>query len=162
MKRKALWLFLAKLALFTGVLGWIWFAGLQVRYPDLLDPVATPLFTTLGVRRWWLALVLQHFTSIVPYLALVLATPNIRSQWKRFTVALVGGTAAIVLGHLLLSVAVYYLERSYGFGTTFYRFIVPLYLLNDALPLVLWLAFFPNVPGLLLGRPLFRSRPTAN
>ena len=37
----------------------------------------------------------------------------------------------------------------------FYRFIVPMYIVNDALPLVLWLLFYPHMPERLLGWKIF-------
>jgi len=160
-KRKELWLFLAKLIPLTLLFGYIWLSGLQAKYPDLLDPIALPFFKLVGVRRWWLALVMEHFTNIVPYAALVLATPGLIERWRRALLALFGGLAIIVLAHLLLSTAVYYLEIEYRMSKAFYRFIVPMYLLNDSLPLVLWLAFYPAMPERLLGWKFFSrsSRP---
>ena len=155
MKRKELWLFLAKLTGLTLVFGYIWYAGLQERYPYILQPIAEPILTSLGVREWRLMLVLEHFTNIVPYLALVLASPRILAIWKKVVTALVIGTVVIVAGHIALSAAVYHLEQAYSLSKSFYRVIVPLYLINDALPLVLWLLFFPRLPGQLLGIELF-------
>ncbi|HPC11873.1 MAG TPA: hypothetical protein PK112_07215, partial [candidate division Zixibacteria bacterium] len=77
MIRKELWLFLAKLVPLTLLLGYVWFRTVQRQYPDFVDVVADPFFRLVGVRRWWLALVIEHFTNIVPYLALVLASPDL-------------------------------------------------------------------------------------
>lgn len=165
MKRKDLWLFLAKLVPLTLALGYLWFSGLQVRYPYLIDPIATPFLEALGVRQWMLALVLEHFTNILPYVALVLASPGLIARWPRSLAALLGGLAIIVLGHLLLSWVVYELYIRYSLSKAFYRIIVPVYLVNDALPLVLWLIFFPGVPARLFGLRIFghkadREEPT--
>jgi hypothetical protein len=142
--KKELYPFLLKLSGFSLILGYFWYAGLQRYYPELIDPVASPILTMLGVRRWWLALVAEHFTNIIAYLALVLATAGLISQWKRHLIALFGGTAIIVLVHILMSAAVYYLELKYSMSKSFYKIIVPIYIFNDALPLVLWLLFFQN------------------
>jgi len=156
--RKELWLFLAKLVPLTLLLGYVWFRTVQRQYPDFVDVVADPFFRLVGVRRWWLALVIEHFTNIVPYLALVLASPDLIARWRRTLAALLGGGTALVLGHLLLSTAVYHLNEAYGLSKSFYRVIVPLYLVNDALPLILWFAFYPSLPGRLLGIRLFSAR----
>ncbi len=143
--KKNLWLFLLKVALLTLVFGWLWFSRLQRAYPDLIGPIAEPFFELVGVRKWWLALVAEHFTNIVPYMALVLAAPGLIKDWKRTLVAFFGGLAILVLVHLLMSTAVYYVVASYEMSKTAYKILLPIYLVNDALPLVLWLAFFPKV-----------------
>ena len=155
MKRKDLWLFLAKLIPLTVLFGWLWFSGWQKQYPYAIWPVAEPFLNFFGATKWWMALVVEHFTNLVPYVALVLATPGLIKRWKRGLAALFGGTAIIVLGHLLLSVAVFHLNEAYSLSKTFYRFIVPMYLVNDALPLILWLVFFPDMPERLFGLRLF-------
>lgn len=158
MKKKQLWLFLAKLVPLTLILGYLWFSGLQIEYPSLLKPLATPLFAITGVRKWWLALTVEHFTSLVPYIALVLSTPDLIKDWKRSLWALFGGVAIIVAGHLLMSVAIYHIMEQYAQIKTSYVLLVPVYLINDAFPLVLWLLFFPNCLGRLLAIPAGRMR----
>ena len=155
MRKKQLWLFLAKLIPLTVLFGYLWLTGLQTRYPFLLDPIATPFFQLVGVKRWYLALVLEHFTNIVPYVALVLASPRLIRNWKRSLAALLGGVAVIVTGHLLMSWAVYHFHGLYGLSKAFYRIIVPIYLVNDALPLILWVLFYPKLPGELFGLRIF-------
>lgn len=125
MKRN-LWLFLLKLAAVSLGLAYFWYSGWQRSYPDLIDPIATPVLTLLGVRRWWLALVVEHFTNIIPFIALVLATPGIVKGWKRTLVALVVGLSVLLIGHLLMSAAVYHLELKYSLSRSFYKFIVPI------------------------------------
>ncbi len=149
--RKNLWLFLLKLLLFSLALGYLWFSRFQVQYPYWIDGIADPFFKLVGVRRWWLALVIDHFTNLVPYLALVLASPGLIDNWKRTLVSLFVGVAILVFGHLLLSWAVYYFNEKYSLSKGFYRYMVPLYIINDALPLVLWLGFFPKLPSRLFG-----------
>ncbi|MFH2048706.1 MAG: hypothetical protein ABIJ12_04595 [bacterium] len=105
--KKDLLIFLSKLIPLTLVLGYFWFTGWQVRYPDWLDPIALPFFRMVGVKRWWLALVVEHFTNIIPYIALVLSVPDHIKFWRRGLLALFGGCAIIILGHLCQSSAVY-------------------------------------------------------
>ncbi len=143
--KKELWLFLGKLAVFTLILGYIWFKAAQRQYPDLIEPVAAVFFQLTGVRRWWLALVLEHYTNLVPYIALVLATPGLITNWKRSLIVLAGGLAILVLVHLAMAAAVYHLVAEYALSKTCYTYLVPIYLVNDALPLVLWILFYPRV-----------------
>jgi hypothetical protein len=83
----------------------------------------------------------------VPYVAIVLSTPGLLRNWKRSLAALGGGVAVLVLVHLAMSAAVYHLEAEYSLSKEFYRFMVPIYVVNDALPLALWLLFYPRVLG---------------
>ena len=149
--RKNLWLFLLKLLVFSLALGYLWFSRYQVQYPYWIDGFANPFFKLVGVKKWWLALVVEHFTNLVPYLALVLASPGFFKHWKRTLIALVGGVAILILGHLLLSWAVYYFNEQYSLSKSFYKIVVPMYIINDALPLALWLSFFPRLPSQLFG-----------
>ncbi len=149
--KKNLLLFLLKLASLTLILGYVWFSGLQEQYPHLISPIAIPFFKFVGVTKWRLVLVLEHFTNLVPYIALVLSSPGIITHWKRMLTALLGGTAIIMLFHLLLSWAVFYFSVKYSLSKTFYKIIVPFYLVNDAMPLILWLVFYPHLPSSLFG-----------
>ena len=149
--RKSLWLFLLKLLVFSLALGYLWFSRYQVLYPYWIDGIADPFFKLVGVKKWWLALVVEHFTNLVPYLALVLASPGLFKHWKRTLIALVGGVAILILGHLLLSWAVYHFHVKYSLSKSFYKIVVPMYIINDALPLALWLSFFPRLPSELFG-----------
>lgn len=155
--KKDLLIFLFKLISLTLVLGYFWFTGWQVRYPDWLDPIAMPFFKLVGVKRWWLALVVEHFTNIIPYIALVLSVPDHFREWRRGLLALFGGCAVIILGHLILSWAVYYFNLDYGMSKSFYRIILPFYILNDALPFVLWIAFYPHMLTRLFGIKVFEN-----
>ncbi len=150
MKRN-LWLFLLKLLPATLLLGWLWFTQCQHAYPYWIDPLATFFFKLFKVRTWHLALTAEHFTNLVPYLALLLATPGIIKHWRRSLLALFGGLVVIVLVHMFMSVAIYFIVEAYSMSKSAYRIIVPIYLVNDALPLILWLAFFPKVLSELFG-----------
>ncbi len=158
MKKKQLWMFLAKLVPLTVILCYLWFSGFQIKYPSLLKPLAAPLFAITGVGKWWLVLTMEHFTSIVPYIALVLATPNLIKDWKRTLLALFGGVAIVIAGHLMMSISIYYIMEQFAQTKTSYILLVPVYLINDALPLVLWLLFFPGCLGKLLAIPAGRMR----
>lgn len=151
MKKRKLLLFLAKLVAVSLTIGYLWFDGLQIKYVDILSPVAEPVLMFFGASRWWLAMVVEHFTSLIPFIALVLASPGLISRWQNSLIGLVAGIAIIVSGHLLMSVGVFHIVENFGMSRTGYVFLIPLYILNDALPLILWLVFFPGVFGDLTG-----------
>ncbi|RKX24774.1 MAG: hypothetical protein DRP45_07460 [Candidatus Zixiibacteriota bacterium] len=160
-KKKELWKFLLRLVPLTLLFGYFWFAFLQVRYPVLIRPVASFFLELVGVDDWLLYIVLEHFTNLVPFASLVLASPGLVSNWKKTLTALFGGLAIIIAGHLLLSWVVFELNEAYGLSRAFYRVVVPLLLLNDTLPLLLWVAFYPRLPGRLLGLRIFGDQKIA-
>ena len=143
--KRDLWLFLTKLLLFTLILGYIWFSGLQRSYPFIIDPLASWFFKLVGVKKWWLSLTVEHFTNLIPYLGLILASPGFFKNWKHTLTALLGGLAVLVAVHILMSAAMYYIVGEYGMSKSAYKIIVPIYLVNDALPLILWLVFYPEL-----------------
>jgi hypothetical protein len=158
-------LFLSKLLVFSLALGYLWFSRWQVQYPYWIGFLAEPFFRLVGVKRWWMALVLEHFTNLVPYVSLVLASPDLLKNWKRSLIALTEGVTVLILGHLLLSWGVYYVHAHHGLSQTAYKYMIPMYIVNDALPLVLWLAFFPHLPSRLFSLQLSKLIPrkkTAN
>lgn len=144
-------LFLIKLLLISSVLGFLWFWKLQDLYPHILRPVAFPFFQWVGVKKWLLTWVSDHFTNVVPYLALVLATPGALKNGKRFAAAILGGLLILAIAHLLLSWLIYYYSEQYHFTRSFFRRTFPLFLINDALPLPLWLMFYPRTLKELFG-----------
>jgi hypothetical protein len=149
--KKNLWLFLIKLAFFTIVFGLVWFWVAQDLYPRLLKPVIFPFFKLVGVRKWRLSILLDHFTNIVPYVTLVCATPGFFKRWKKTILVLIGGLLILAIGHILLSWLDYYYWSQYGTTRPFFRNIFHFYLLNDALPLALWLIFYPRMLGEIFG-----------
>ncbi len=143
--KKESWLFLIKVALFLLAFGWIWFWLVQDAYPYFLKPVAYPFFQWVGVRKWRLSLLLDHFTNVVPYVTLVCASPGFFKNWKKTLIALFGGLVILMIGHLLLSYVDYYFYSRYKMTKSFFKGMFPFLMLNDALPLGLWLLFYPKV-----------------
>jgi len=137
--------FLLKLIFISLILGFLWFWKAQDAYPHLLSPVAIPFFQWVGVQKWLLSRVIDHFTNIVPYIALVLATPDAFKNWKRTIIVLLSGLIALAATHLLLSWVVYYYSAQYRFTKAYFRATFPFFLFVDALPLPLWLLFYPKV-----------------
>jgi hypothetical protein len=149
-RKKELWLFLGKLAIAVLILGYVW-TRWRFYYPDVFEPIYKPFFNLVGLQKWWMALLLDHFTNWVPFVALVLASPDLIRRWRRSLVVLFGGLVIILIGHMLLSWAVYELVARYTMTKMYYKLSLPLFLVNDTLPLALWLLFYPDLPGRLFG-----------
>ncbi len=155
--RKTLWLFLTKLLIYTVAFGLVWFLWLKAQYPLLLRPLGDWLLPLFGAHKWHLTWTLEHFANMGPYIALVLATPGFGRQWKRGAVALAGGLAILVAFHYVMLISFYHIMAHWGLSEISYRWTTPIYIINDSLPLILWLVFYPSVISQLLES--YRSRP---
>jgi hypothetical protein len=131
-------------------LGYLWIEY-RIYYPAVLGPVFDPLFRAVGVDHWYMALLLNHFTSWLPFVALVLASPGCIAGWKRTLRALGGGLFLILVSHFLLSWAVFVIVDAYRMSNMYYKLVIPLFLINVALPFVLWLWLYPDVPAGVMG-----------
>ena len=151
--KQRLW-FLARLLIAVTALGYFW-VEYRFYYPVVFEPVFMPVFHIIGLKKWYMALLLDHFTTWVPYAALVLASPDLITRWKRSLMVLFGGLLIILVGHFLLSWAVWELASRYAMSKIYYRYSLPLFFLNDILPLLLWLLFYPDLLEKLLGVKLF-------
>lgn len=158
--KKDRWLFLLKLAVFSIGLGLLWFYFLQAQYPKLIQPVFIPLFEVLDIRKWRLYQLLDHFTNLVTYTVLILSTPGIIKNWKKSLICLFGGLLILVVGHFFLSWIDYYYYAQYKQSRTFFRSAFHFYILNDTLPLILWLLFYPGVLTKLFPFMKFWERKT--
>lgn len=145
--KKEPWPFLFKLIISSLVLGYIWFDFAQDAYPVFLKPIVFPFFKWVGVKKWRLSFLLDHFTNIIPYLALVIATPGFFKNWKRTLIAGFGGLIILIIGHLLISWIDYHYWSQAQFKLTrgFFKNTFYIYMLNDALPLGIWLLFYPQI-----------------
>ena len=143
--KRELWLFVLKLVFFTVIFGLLWFYYVQELYPYLLKPVVFPFFKWVGVKKWRLSILLDHFTNIIPYVALVCASPGFFKNWKKSIMTLIGGLLILMAGHIALSWIDYHYWSKYDTTKPFFRRIFHFYLINDALPLGLWLLFYPRL-----------------
>lgn len=157
--RKTLWLFLAKLVIYTLAFGLVWFLWLKAQYPLMMRPVGNWLLPLFGAHKWHLSWTLEHFANMGPYIALVLATPGFVRDWKRGLIALGGGLAILMAFHFVMLITFYHIMAQWGLSEITYRWTTPIYIINDSLPLVLWLAFYPNVVGQLVASFRGEKRP---
>ena len=103
MKRNLLYFFLS-LAIVSACLTWFWFDSLQVRYALLFGPAAKFIFRQLGIHKSGLKLVIEHFTNIIPFIALCVSLPgiNIKKRLTRFLI----GLAILIAVHFIMIIAV--------------------------------------------------------
>lgn len=142
--KKNLWQFLAKLAAVTVILGLAWFWWLREAYPGFIAIPARSLLPLLGVQKLHFSAASEHFANMIPYVALVLAGPGALKRWRQLLLALFAGIAILVIGHLLMLTGFYFIVEEYALSKQAYRLILPIWVLNDALPLILWLTFYPG------------------
>jgi hypothetical protein len=143
-RKRELLKFLLK-ALFIGApLCFAWMELLSDEYLRVLYSIGHPLLDFLGVKKWWMALLMFHFATIVAYVTLVLATPGLLHRIGRNIAGLGAGLAIVIIMHLILVYAVYFANFEFGLRQTFHIITLPLYLINDILPFALWLLWFPQ------------------
>lgn len=161
MKKNLLRFFLSLIGL-SALLTWLWFYGLpfisttslQLAYAGLFRAPAIAVFRLLGISKSGMMIVLEHYTNLVPYIALCLALPGV--PWVRRLTRLGYGLGIQVVVHFLLLVIVSKVYTVHALSPTAYKYIFPLLTINDALPLVLWFLFFSEEIILL-----FRRQKTA-
>jgi hypothetical protein len=145
--RKDLLLFFLSLAVISVVLTWFWYNGLQVRYAMLFGPAAKFMFRQLGIHKSGLKLVIEHFTNLVPFIALCIALPRV--HWRKRLVRSAIGLGILIVVHFIMIVAASAIYSAYAMSATAYKYIFPILTINDALPLILWfLLFSEEVIGL--------------
>jgi len=145
--RKDLLLFFLSLVVISVVLTWFWFDGLQVRYAMLFGPTAKFMFRHLGIHKSGLKLVIEHFTNLIPFIALCIALPRV--PWKKRLLRSGLGLGILVVVHFIMIVAASAIYSAYAMSATAYKYIFPILIINDALPLILWfLLFSEEVIGL--------------
>jgi len=140
-KRNLLQFFLS-LVVVSAVLTWFWFNGLQIRYALLFKPAAQSAFRLFDIHKSGVTIVIEHFTNLIPFIALTLALPKVRLQ-KRL-IRLVVGLLILAAVHFILIIAVSGVYSAHSLSETAYKYIFPMCTINDALPLVLWFLFFSN------------------
>ncbi len=139
---KKLTLFFLSLIFVSATLAWFWFDGLQIQYARLFGPAAKFTFRQMGINKSGLKLVIEHFTSIIPFIALVVALPSV-AIGKRIK-RLAYGILILMFGHFLLIVGASAVYTNWGLSKTAYKYLFPMLTINDAFPLVLWFVFFSD------------------
>ena len=139
MKKNLVYFFLS-LIIISAVLTWIWFNWLQIHYALLFGPAARFTFRQLGIYKSGLRLVLEHFTNIIPYIALCASLPGVKLKKRLIRSAI--GLGILVIVHFIMIIAVSAVYTAHGLTSTAYKYYFPILTINDALPLVIWFLLF--------------------
>jgi hypothetical protein len=154
---RRLLLLLALFFALTMPLAWLWVEWGEGVYARLLLDVLDPFYRAIGLRHLRGGPVSPRLVSIVPFAVLMAITPGM--TWRRRVVGSLVGLAVIACFHLLLFVLVDSAYAAFGRTRRALTRIVPFLLINDGIPLLVWIFFARDflrrvVPGL-------RERPPA-
>ncbi len=152
--RTIMW-FVVKLVVASAVLFGLWEWRLAEGYAILFRHVAGPVCGLFGIELASLAdsigLVIPRFYNVLPFLSLIIATWGL--TLRRRVVAIIVGLFLLVLWHVGLALAVDAIVAAHGLDRTAYQKLSPWFLISDALPIVLWIAFaYPSVAALFAQR----------
>ncbi|TFG94203.1 MAG: hypothetical protein E4H11_07205 [Myxococcales bacterium] len=136
--RRLLLLFLL-FGVLTMPLAWLWLQWGEGVYVRLLWKLLDPLYDSLGLRHQRGGPVAPRLISIVPFVVLMVITPGMR--WRRRLVGTLIGLLAIACFHLLLFLLVDSVYVVLGRNRRALAKIVPLLLINDGIPFLVWLFF---------------------
>jgi hypothetical protein len=151
--RRTFFVFVLAFFALTLPLAWAWFAWGS----DLYARFLLEILDWLGVRASRQArgnAAAPRFISVVPFLVLMLVTPQL--GWKRRVFGSIGGLAILVTVHVGLLLVVDAATSEYGPGAASIEKFFPFMILADGAPLLLWLVLAREfvarvVPG--LGEP---------
>jgi hypothetical protein len=136
--RRLLLLILLFFAL-TLPLAWLWLESGEAVYARFLLQLLEPLYDSIGLRHTRGGPVSPRLVSVVPFVVLMAITPGL--SWRRRVVGSLVGLLLIACFHLALFTLV---DASYavlGRSRRALTKIVPFLLINDGLPLLVWIFF---------------------
>ena len=129
-------LILLEFVAITVPLTWWWLHGGLEIYYEIFQRLAFPLLESMGVTTFSPGLVRDRMISFVPFVALMLITPDLSIR-RRFG-GLAGGIALIFFSHVLLAYWAWVsFTRDGETGASMAHFF-PGLLAVDALPLIIW------------------------
>jgi len=140
--RTLLW-FVARLIVVSVGLFVLWEWRLYEWYAIFFRTVARPVYALFGIELATMqepvGLVITRFYNVIPFLSLMAASQGL--AWKRRTAGTAVGCVVIFGWHLVFPLIVRSIIAGYGLGPAAYQRLSPLFLLSDALPLILWAVF---------------------
>jgi hypothetical protein len=150
MKEK-LWLFIAKFLLISVPLFALWHWKGQDLYLIIFNHLLTFLLIKIaGLAIRYFPAPVDIFNNLIPFVSLMIITKGFSLKTK---LSRLGWGLLIMIGwHAVLTMAVYLLHEGYQISSQAYeKLSVPLYLLSETLPFLLWILFArKQVAGLFL------------
>lgn len=128
---------LAKFVAVTAPLTWLWIEGGRDAYHRFFIDVTQPILGWFGYPNSQLGAVPQRFISYVPFLALMLITPQISAARRFWGTAI--GFFLLFLTHVGFVVASILAYDAYGETPRAIRAVFGVMLLLDSFPFILWI-----------------------
>ena len=140
MKEK-LWVFIAKFVAVSLILFALWYWKGQTYYIKFLDGFLNfVLITLLGLNIEYFSYPVDIFNNLNPFVSLMIITKDMK--FKKRMSKLGWGLLILILWHIILSQAIYFLHDQYQVTSKLYeKLSVPLYLFSQTLPFLLWILF---------------------
>lgn len=137
--REKLWVFIAKFVGVSLILFVLWYWKGQDYYIKILDSFLTfVLITISGIDIEYFSYPVDIFNNLIPFVSLMIITRYMK--FKKRMSKLGWGLLILVLWHIVLSQAIYFLHDQYQRTSELYeKFSVPLYLFSETLPFLLWI-----------------------
>jgi hypothetical protein len=132
---------LLEFAAITVPLTWLWMAGGQDLYFRFYLRLARPILLLLGVTNFPPGLVRDRMISFIPFLALMIVTPQI-PRLRRWA-GIATGFVLLFLSHIVLTWWAWVSFVRDGKTAESMLFYFPALVMADAMPFVLW-AIFAN------------------
>lgn len=143
MKEK-LWVFIAKFVAVSLILFALWYWKGQTYYIKILDGfLSFVLITLFGLNIEYFSYPVDIFNNLNPFVSLMIITKEMK--FKKRMSKLGWGLLILILWHIILSQAIYFLHDQYQVTSKLYeKLSIPLYLFSETLPFLLWILFARN------------------
>lgn len=128
--------FFLLLIAFSLPLFYLWMEGGQTIYQKIFGAAVVPLAKALGEKTLNLFVVKGHLMNLIPFTALILATPGL--GWKRRIIGLGAGLVILFGWHLFFCLILNHYQTLWGHDRRFYRLFIPAVSVNSAVPVMLW------------------------
>lgn len=153
------WLLLAEFIAITLPLAWLWHLWGREAYLGVFQTLTAPLLEAFGVDRFPEKLVRNRFLNVLPFLALMIITPGLSARRRAVGTGI--GLAVLFVGHVALAVIGRTVLMRMG-AENAYPALLPVILVSDSLPFVLWAAIAHEFAGELATRALGRGRSVSS
>ncbi len=156
-KKKSLLRVLLEFGAITVPLTWLWMRWGEQLYVEFFRAVAFPILLAAGVTSFQRGLVDDRMIGFIPFLALMLVTPQMRLARRWIGIGV--GFVVLFLSHVLLAWWAWVSFVRDGKSSESMLTYFPALVLADALPFLLWALFANRFLRDLLQRVLPKPPP---
>ncbi len=140
--KKRLWLLVLEFLAITIPVAWLWIEWGRTAYLKFFLKLATPILMILGVSEFQPRLVQEHFLNYVPFLVLMVITPELTI--RRRIIGTLVGFVIIFFDHIGLVSMAFVAHSNYGLTAKSFSTLFPALLFSDSLPFILWAIIASN------------------